>query len=198
MSVNIYSKYFKQKRWSILEIICIVIAILAGFAATFVNGCGPIGFMLLGISICSLIFSKSAKVTDAAFDEELDRLIKENVSASELENAIKCYDFRVAPIVKGKDGAYRSACFVVIKLVFEKEISRIHVSRFDLFSNTITKDTFSLSSNEKIDLIQDNIHIVGNTKTVQYLVCENVAMNLPINTDDFQHIKTIERLLKNE
>ena len=47
---NNVAKYFSQKSFSVLDLICIAMAVIGAIVGTVVWGGGPIGFGLLGIA----------------------------------------------------------------------------------------------------------------------------------------------------
>ena len=117
MKKSIIEKYFKQKRWSLFEILMVIVIAIATVIATFVWGGGPIGFPLLAASIIALAVSKSTKIKDTDFDLELNKLVTNHVGVLEKKASIKCFDLQVQPRVKGKDGKIRSTSYVISTFV---------------------------------------------------------------------------------
>lgn len=198
MKVNTVEKYFKQKNWSLVEIICVVIAVIFAIVATFIDGGGPIGLPLVGLSVIILIICRSTKISDTEIDALLNKLIDDNIDTCESKYVIKAFDLRNCPGTKGKDGKIRSTNYVISCFLFECCETQIVVYRFNLLSNSMQKETYAIPKNEKISLIEESVQIGGIKRTIQYIECKTASLIVPVNSNEMDSFKIIEKLCSNE
>ena len=71
-------KYFKQKEFSLIDIICLVIALMALIVSTFVWGGLPIGMPIFILSVAVLIISRSSRIKDSEIDGVVDNFAEQN------------------------------------------------------------------------------------------------------------------------
>lgn len=196
MKTNTVEKYFKQKKWSILEIVCVIAAVAFGFLATFVNDGGPIGLSGFGISIAILIFSKSTKISDTDIDTIIDKLVNDNMDISKSKNLIRVFDLRGKYHIKGKDGKIRSTNYVISTFLFNRDDTHITMYNFDLLSGTTNKEIYVIPIEEKVLFTEDTMQLGGIPQKMQYIECSAVLMKIPIRTDEIDAYKIVERLCK--
>ena len=196
MKKNDMQKYFYQKKWSLLDIVCIAIAVISIIIATFVWGGGPIGFPLFAVSIVVLICSKSAKTKDSEVDDKINRFITENEIKTDLKNIIETFDLNASPVVKGKDGKLRSSNYVISSFDFCSAHTKIAVHRIDLLTNDVKKETYLISNDETISLIEKTFKTPKGNKKANYLACDTFLCDIPVCTDDINASKIIEKICR--
>ena len=198
MKNSITDKYFKQAKWTPAESVLLIIAVLGVIYATFFWGGGPIGVPVSVVSAFILVFLKSQKIKDSEVDSQINKLISTHIGDTGLKNIIKCFDLQSEPIRKGKDGKLRSSIYVVSFFKFDKEFAEITVYNLDLLSTTVSKNTYKISNETPVFLQEKTIQVSGNQKTVEYLVCKDVSLNIPVYTNEINASSIIEKLCRNE
>ncbi len=194
MKKNPLEKYYLQRNWTVIEIVCVVVILVAAVVATVVNGGIPIGVPIMVVAVVVLIFSKASKVKDTELDDELNKLVSQHIRLEEHENVIACYDLKKAPVVKGKDGRLRSAVYVISIFDFGKEGTDITVHTFDVAVVGVTVDTYWIPKERETVLREERITVPGGQKTVQYLVCDGIFSGIPVTTNDMQNARMVEKI----
>lgn len=198
MKNDIIEKYFKQSNWTLFELIMLIVAILSVICITFFYRGIPMGTPPLVVSVSILIFLKSQKIKDAEIDAKINELVFTYVGNEESKNIIKCFDLQSEPIRKGKDGRLRSSIYVVSFFKFDKEFAEITVYNLDLLSTTVNKNIYKISNETPVFLQEKTIQVSGSQKTVEYLVCIDVSLNIPVYTNEINASSIIEKLCRNE
>lgn len=194
MKKSIIEKYFKQKSWSLFEILMVIVMVIAAIVATFVWGGGPIGFPLLIASIFALAVSKSTKIKDKEFDAELNKLVTQNIEELDKKASIKCFDLQIQPIVKGKDGKTRSKSYVISTFLWNDTLTQIMIYRFDLLSGSCQEEAHTVDQEDKFLLKEEVAFIDGVRKPIQYLECASISLRIPVNTNEIDACHIVERL----
>ena len=189
-------KYFTQKNWGAAEIACVIIAVISFIVATFVWGGGPIGMPLLGIAVLVLIILKSSKVKAAEIDRELEKLIEEASIDSTSKNLIKTFDFKSEYLVKDK-GEWRSSVYVISEIELLEENTLVTVHRIDLLAKRILKESYTLRSDDKISLVEENLVTKFGNKTIYYLASDFFSSNIPVCVNDSRAYEIVNKLCKN-
>ncbi len=198
MKKNIVEKYFNQKNWTIIETICVIVAVLFSIVGTFIDGGGPIGIPLVAVSIIVLIIYRTTKISDAEIDNLLNKIIETEVDVKESKQVINTFDFRASKIRKGKDGKARSSSYVISCFSLNPCSTEINVYNIDLISGKVKNTRYSIPKDESILLIEDRIEIGDTKKTIQFIECKSSDLLLPVNTDDMNAYKIIETICANE
>lgn len=188
-------KYFTQKNWTLLEILCIIIGIAALIVGTFVWGGGPIGLPLFAFSLLILICVRSSKIKGSYIDRELQKLIDENEIISHGKNVIKSFDLKKGQVIREK-GKCRSNIYVVSLFDFQGNFANIRVYRIDLLSQSIKKEFYTVECGERVILREESVSISGVSKNVNYLVCDEFSSDIPVQTNDINTSEIIQKLCK--
>ena len=188
-------KYFTQKNWTLLEILCIIIGTAALIVGTFVWGGGPIGLPLFAFSLLILICVRSSKIKGSYIDRELQKLIDENEIISHGKNVIKSFDLKKGKVIREK-GKCRSNIYVVSVFDFQGETVNISVYRIDLLSQSIKKEFYTVECEERVILREESVSISGVSKNVNYLVCDEFSSDIPVQTNDINASEIIQKICK--
>ena len=188
-------KYFTQKNWTLLEILCIIIGTAALIVGTFVWGGGPIGLPLFAFSLLILICVRSSKIKGSYIDRELQKLIDENEIISHGKNVIKSFDLKKGQVIREK-GKCRSNIYVVSLFDFQGNFANIRVYRIDLLSQSIKKEFYTVECGERVILREESVSISGVSKNVNYLVCDEFSSDIPVQTNDINASEIIQKLCK--
>ena len=188
-------KYFTQKNWTLLEILCIIIGTAALIVGTFVWGGGPIGLPLFAFSLLILICVRSSKIKGSYIDRELQKLIDENEIISHGKNVIKSFDLKKGQVIREK-GKCRSNIYVVSLFDFQGNFANIRVYRIDMLSQSIKKEFYTVECGERVILREESVSISGVSKNVNYLVCDEFSSDIPVQTNDINASEIIQKLCK--
>ena len=190
---NNVAKYFSQKSFSVLDLICIVIAVIGAIVGTVVWGGGPIGFGLLGISIVILVISRSTRAKDEEVDKELERLLGENGIDTAAKNTVSGFDLE-ATVIRGKDQKLRSERYFVTSFDFLEDKIAVKSLCLDLINGTVTENLYELGKGERASLIETAVPKASNKKSCR-LYCESFGgAGVPVSLDDLESSKLIEKV----
>lgn len=193
MKKNNVEKYFSQKSFSVLDLICIVIAVIGAIVGTVVWGGGPIGFGLLGISIVILVISRSTRAKDEEVDKELERLLGENGIDTAAKNTVSGFDLE-ATVIRGKDQKLRSERYFVTSFDFLEDKIAVKSLRLDLINGTVTENLYEIGKGERASLIETAVPKASNKKSCR-LYCESFGgAGVPVSLDDLESSKLIEKV----
>ncbi|MBR4062809.1 MAG: hypothetical protein IKK01_07060 [Clostridia bacterium] len=190
---NNVAKYFSQKSFSVLDLICIVIAVIGAIVGTVVWGGGPIGFGLLGISIVILVISRSTRAKDEEVDKELERLLGENGIDTAAKNTVSGFDLE-ATVIRGKDQKLRSERYFVTSFDFLEDKIAVKSLCLDLINGTVTENLYEIGKGERASLIETAVPKASNKKSCR-LYCESFGgAGVPVSLDDLESSKLIEKV----
>ncbi|MBQ8257967.1 MAG: hypothetical protein IJY97_00245 [Clostridia bacterium] len=190
---NNVAKYFSQKSFSVLDLICIVIAVIGAIVGTVVWGGGPIGFGLLGISIVILVISRSTRAKDEEVDKELERLLGENGIDTAAKNTVSGFDLE-ATVIRGKDQKFRSERYFVTSFDFLEDKIAVKSLCLDLINGTVTENLYEIGKGERASLIETAVPKASNKKSCR-LYCEFFGgAGVPVSLDDLESSKLIEKV----
>ena len=190
---NNVAKYFSQKSFSVLDLICIVIAVIGAIVGTVVWGGGPIGFGLLGISIVILVISRSTRAKDEEVDKELERLLNENGIDPAAQNSVSGFDLE-ATVMRGKDQKLRSERYFVTSFDFLEDKIAVKSLCLDLINGTLTENVYEISKGEGVSVIETAVPKASNKKSCR-LYCESFGgASVPVSLDDLESSKLIEKV----
>lgn len=190
---NNVAKYFSQKSFSVLDLICIVIAVIGAIVGTVVWGGGPIGLGLLGISIVILVISRSTRAKDEEVDKELERLLGENGIDTAAKNTVSGFDLE-ATVIRGKDQKLRSERYFVTSFDFLEDKIAVKSLCLDLINGTVTENLYEIGKGERASLIETAVPKASNKKSCR-LYCESFGgAGVPVSLDDLESSKLIEKV----
>ena len=190
---NNVAKYFSQKSFSVLDLICIVIAVIGAIVGTVVWGGGPIGFGLLGISIVILVISRSTRAKDEDVDKELERLLGENGIDTAAKNTVSGFDLE-ATVIRGKDQKLRSERYFVTSFDFLEDKIAVKSLCLDLINGTVTENMYEIGKGERASLIETAVPKASNKKSCR-LYCESFGgAGVSVSLDDLESSKLIEKV----
>ena len=190
---NNVAKYFSQKSFSVLDLICIVIAVIGAIVGTVVWGGGPIGFGLLGISIVILVISRSTRAKDEDVDKELERLLGENGIDTAAKNTVSGFDLE-ATVIRGKDQKLRSERYFVTSFDFLEDKIAVKSLCLDLINGTVTENLYEIGKGERASLIETAVPKASNKKSCR-LYCESFGgAGVSVSLDDLESSKLIEKV----
>ncbi len=190
---NNIEKYFNQKSISVLDIVFLALTVIPLIVFTFVNGIGPICLVFSALFLAGFFISRSLGVKDSAVDEKLSEMLSkldhENGKAT-----IGTYDLKYTA-KRGKDGKFRSECYVVSSYEFSDEVLKIDVSRIYLTDEAVTKTSYSIEKGEKIALLEELVMTANTNKQVMSLSCEKFSGEMiPIQTNDVESDELIKKV----
>ena len=190
---NNVAKYFSQKSFCVLDLICIAMAVIGAIVGTVVWGGGPIGFGLLGISIVILVISRSTRAKDEEVDKELERLLGENGIDTAAKNTVSGFDLE-ATVIRGKDQKLRSERYFVTSFDFLEDKIAVKSLCLDLINGTVTENLYEIGKGERASLIETAVPKASNKKSCR-LYCESFGgASVPVSLDDLESSKLIEKV----
>ena len=193
MKKNNVAKYFSQKSFSVLDLICIAMAVIGAIVGTVVWGGGPIGFGLLGISIVILVISRSTRAKDEEVDKALERLLGENGIDTAAKNTVSGFDLE-ATVIRGKDQKLRSERYFITSFDFLEDKIAVKSLCLDLINGTVTENLYEIGKGERASLIETAVPKASNKKFCR-LYCESFGgAGVPVSLDDLESSKLIEKV----
>lgn len=183
MRKSVSEKYFSQKSWTVLEWVCIVVAAVAVYVSTYVWGGYHFGMALLAVAGSAFAISKTTKITDDDITDELDRFIRDEKLPFDKDSSISVFDTEVEPVVRGRDGVFRSRSFVITSFLFGEK-TEITVHRIDLIDRSVKKDYYIMVADEKLLLTSKKLITSYGNKEMYYLQNEDATFRVPVKTND--------------
>jgi len=195
MKINSAEKYFKQKKWSILEIVCVVMMVVSFAVAYYLWSIEVIGFTAFAVFGLVFICSRSMKVKDTDIDAVIAELTVKNKIDMQGENIICSYDLQENPIKKGNDEIYRSRYYVISSYGFTSEYMEITVHRMDLITKDVKTEVYQIIGETKITLEEKMIRTPSGSKKAEYLVCDAFEAEIPVSTNEIHASKLVDRIV---
>lgn len=189
-------KYFTQKEWTVIEIICVAFIIIGAILFTFVWNAGPIGIAIFLVALVVLLISKSSKIKAADVDAAKAKLLSDEIINRNSNNCIEMYDPLAEYTKIGKDKVLRSTEYVVSVFDFKNDSTDIHVTRADLLQGSIEREVFTVTSRDVPELTDEVFTIGGVRKTVQFIKCPPLRLSIPVTTNDIDSSSIVEKLCK--
>lgn len=186
-------KYFSQKSFSVLDIICIIAVVVGAIVGTVVWGGGPIGFGLLGISIVILVISRSARAKDEEVDKALERLLGENGIEWAAKNAVSGFDLE-AKVVRGKDQKLRSERYFVTSFDFLENKIVVKTLVIDLINGTVTENVYEIVKGERVSVAEKSVPGISNKKSCRLVFENRGGESIPVSLDDLESSELIEKV----
>lgn len=190
---NRAEKYFHQKSFSMVEIIFLSFAVVAGFVATFVWGGGPIGLPLMLIGIIGFVTCRSLKVKDAEMERLLEKILKEN-QIEHTDNTLVGYDLKQMLLKKRKDGKVVSPVYYVTNIISTSSETVFHVHVIDLISASVEKTCLTVMEQKSVELAEENVKTPVGSRKVFYIKLEDSDLLIPVTLSDYQSSQLMEKI----
>lgn len=190
---NRAEKYFKQKNYSIAEMIFLAIAIVAGFVATFVWGGGPIGLPVTLVAILGFSICRSFKIRDTEMEHRLEKILVDN-QIERTEETLVGYDLNQTMLKKRKDGKVISPIYYLTNIVFTSAETIFYIYIINLISATVEKKCLALDELKGVELAEDTMKTPVGPRRVSYLKIEGVEKLVPITLTDYQSTQLMEKI----
>ena len=189
---NNIEKYFNQKSISVLDIVFIILIIVSSILFIFVNGIGMIGLGLVLVSVAGLFVARSFRIKESAVDEKLQELIlRLDLKGGE---TIGTYDLKYTAL-RGKDGKFRSECYVISEYDFSEDLLKIGVYRIYLTDEAITEKHYKIQKSDKITLVEELVSTMNANKQILSLSADVFAgETVPVVTSDVDSAKLVEKV----
>lgn len=186
-------KYFSQKSFSVLDLICIAAAVIGAIVGTVVWGGGPIGFGLLGISIVILVISRSARAKDEEVDKALEHLLGENGIERAAKNSVSGFDLE-AKVIRGKDQKLRSERYFVTSFDFIEDKIAIKSLTLDLINGTVTENMYEIVKGERVSVVEKSVPGISNKKSCRLVFENRGGESIPVSLDDLESSELIDKV----
>ena len=193
---NIAEKYLTQQMISVPDLVCIGIMIVGFILISFVHHGGTAGVIVLFAGIAGLVFVRASRVSDASFDNEVKRLLRDHDLSATEPGTLTAYDLTRTPVVKGHDGAWRSSVFILTKITVANGQCHARWYEADLIARTVRENqlTVDLPANiyvtEKELIIKDK----GNVMTQGLHFPDGTSIPITTSTMAFEIVKKKLRL----
>lgn len=190
-SKNKVEQYFHQRNYSLMEIILLIVMGISVFVMIFVRGGIPMGTPVLLICIVAFCVLRSFKIKDSDIDQILDNMIQDN-SIERSENVIECYDLKNALVKKRKEGSIISSKYCITNIKFSSEAIIFTVYKLDLISRAVEKDIYTITSNEKIVLIEEMIKTDVGFTEAPYI--EFNGSTIPVTLKEYNTASLVQKI----
>lgn len=189
---NNVEKYFKQKDFSVIEIILIVAALVFLAVAVFVRRGGPIGFP--GVLVCAFLFCvfHSFKVGDSEIDQTLDK-IKQDNKIEPSGDTIESYWLKDTVVKKRKDGKFVSPKYYITEVVFSEEETVFYVCMIDLLARSAEKASYKVDRSESIVISEETVKTSVGSARIACFATES-GVSIPIVLNDYKTSELIEKV----
>lgn len=196
MKNKIAQKYFTQKKFSVVDIVCIAVAVVAAIVATFVWGGGPIGIPLLALSLMVLVFSRSTRVKDQEIDRIVQKMFSENCGELDEKKLIQTFYLSEEATVKGNDGKLRSSRYVVTHFETVSDETKITVYYFNILEQTVQKENFTVHKDSETSVNERVLTLASGRKKIHLLSAKDGSFDIPVTIDDVNSARILESICK--
>lgn len=193
---NTAEKYLTQRPVSVPDLVCVGVMLIGFILISFVHHGGRAGVIVLFVGIAGFIFSRAARIGDAAYENEVTRLFREyDVDLSET-GILKAYDLTQLPVVRGGDGTWRSGVFFVTRVITGEGLCHVRWYRGDLVARTVTEQQMTVPLSEDVYVTEKEIIIKekGNVMTHWLHLSDDVSIPITTATMAFEVLKRKLRL----
>ncbi len=191
---NNAEQYFKQKDFTVIELLLLALAIISGIVATFVDGGIPMGLPVLLVAVIGFYICRSLKIKDAVIDEILEKIIKENqIELS--DQTMVGFDLKDTIVKKRKDGKIISPKYYITNVSFvSPEETVFSVCRIDIITSSVKKDLHTVRSDDEIVVVEETINTPFGHKTLKHLKIGSSDNLIPITLSDYKSSEFIEQI----
>ncbi len=192
---NRAEQYFRQKNFSVLEIILLVVAIASGIVATFVRNGGPIGLPVLLVSIIAFCVCRSVRIKDAEIEQTLQKIIQDNQIAVS-DHTLAGYELKDSAVQKTKEGKLISPNYYVTNIVTASGgETEFHVYRIDLIRSSVEKRSYCVKKTDEVVLTEETVKTNSGLVRMTYL---KIGQNdrIPVLLNDYQSSQLAEQICK--
>lgn len=192
-NINRAEKYFKQKSFSNIEIVLLVISIIAAYVMFFVRFGGPIALPVLLICTIGFGICRSKRVKDDELEEIIHKIIKDNqIEVS--DNTIKSYDLRNTYVRRMKNGSWVSPKYYLTEItVFPSEV-QLKSYAVNIVDSSVKTVSHCLTSSESMEISEEMVRTQYGNKRVDYIKIANCDFEIPIPQDDYRTSQLIEQI----
>ena len=192
--MNVASIYFTQKRWTWVDTVAVTMIAAGSAILIFWNGYGPIGIPLALIGAILKIFCSNARVSDADYDAELEKLIsanyiethrKINDQYNDITHKITLCNYCIdkAPILIGKDNRPRSQRYCIATFEFNDTKCTLELYEINIPEKQVTSARYSLDLPCSYELIEET-SVIPNKKSCLLKIAGIPAIPVDPNATD--------------
>lgn len=172
---NIASIYFTQKRWTRLDTVAVIMISIGAAILIFWNGYGATGIPLVLVGAILKIFCGNARVSDADYDEELEKLVsanyiethrKINDGYNEIMHKLTVCNYFIdkAPVIVGKDHRPRSHRYCIATFEFKDAKCALELFDISIPEKQVSSARYSLDLPCSYELIEET-SVIPNKKS---------------------------------
>ena len=185
---NVAEKYLTQKKTSPLEIVFAVITAIG--AVLFLMHWRYYGVPALAIGVAGLVFTMSAKIKDAEFDQLINKILIDNKIEIQKENVLASFEPDKEPRVIGKDKTIRTSKYYIAELTYKDTECLINLHELDLCAMTVDTKVFKLPYSAQVKLIESEMMTAIGRKRIYHIEAQEYSLRFPVETvsmdvDDF-------------
>lgn len=181
-TTNTAAKYLAQPPLSLLDMISIGIMVVGFLLLAFVHRGVPVSLGILTIGLLIFIFSRASRISDAAYENEVTRLLRAHDISETESGLLRAYDLSVLPVVKGRDGTWRSGIFVLTRV--EVKEGQCHVTWYeaDLVARTVKERQIFLDLPANVYVAEKELIIHNRENVMTRKLCFPDGTAIPITT----------------
>ena len=188
---NRTEKYFYQKRFSVLDILFLVTAIISAVVATFVTNGGPIGLPVSLISIAAFGICRSVKIKDAEIDQIQENIMLDNqIKVS--DNSIVGYELKGVVVKKKKDGQLISPILFVTDIMSSDGETTFHIHEIDLIHSSVKRSSYCVKNTDVVFIEEPVKSNLGTVKMTYLKINDNCQ--IPVLLTDFKSSQLVKQI----
>ena len=190
-----FEKYFSQKRFTVIEIILMVLCVMS-FLFAMLRGGGPYGLTSGFIILMPLIFLLSNKIQDEEVDDAIARIILENGINLEKPNVFSLYDLRVERMKKGKDGKFRSEKYVILELTPKVGGNLLIVCHYiNVVKNEVVREEYFVDTENSLELREELERDSFGIRHYNYIFSDVFPNGIPYPYNEYKSSELIKDVL---
>ncbi len=189
-------RFFTQKKWTVAELICLVLAVIGFVARSFLPGFYFYGSGMFAVCVILLIIFKLSKAKGSDVEAALEKLLQKEVGEHDPKLTLEGYDLSAAPILRGREAKLYTPIYTVAVFDFSKEGTQITKWTVDLIASSVEKESYCLTDASAGSLEELTVSFPGGKKTVKELILPSLGMRIPVSSDDIYSEELIGRVCK--
>lgn len=185
---NVAEKYLTQKKTSALEITFAVITAIG--AVLFLMHWRYYGVPALAIGVAGLVFTMSAKIKDAEFDQLINKILIDKSIELQEANVLASFEPEIEPRVIGKDKTIRTSKYYIAELTYKDTECLINLHELDLCAMSADTRKIKLPYSAHVEIVESEMMTAIGRKKIYHIVAEEYSLRFPVETismdvDDF-------------
>ena len=191
---NTAEKYLKTKRSSSIDYL--FMALIGIGVLMFIFWWAYYGMIAMLVGVIGLICSKSTKIKDEEFDEELRLVLRDNNIETTSDIKEEIFDLSRGPVTIAKDKKAKSGFWVITEFFFKGDTCDIIKHDVDIVGKTVNTVNYSIEIPTDTTIEEIEVATPSGKKKMAFLLLEGRSIRIPVDTTSVDTDDLIKKLGK--